>query len=646
LVGIEHNRYFVPNYVLLVFHFFSFLFNKHTYIMLSKSLRIIGFLSLMCLPIAAKSQAKVVLDKLKGAYALGEQAQFRISTTVIGKVFYEIILDPRDSRSIVKKGDFTAKAGRLDTVVTFTMASGGVVLCRVFQEGSPAASTVAVFDPLSIKPLESEPADFDAFWTQQKTILRTIGLDPQLTFLRTLPRGSKLYLLQLNNVNTRKTYGYLAVPASAGTHPAVIVLPPFGDLPFDPSDFVANNFAENCNAITLQLTVHNTPPNVLDSMAYRPDNLLQADGYYNRLMIMGCLQAVNYLAQLPNFNGSLGITGNSQGAGLAISVGGLDSRVSAVMAANPASSEQQAVRFYRASGFPRYVKQASDLGLDSNIVRQTAKYHDVMYFAKRYKNPLLVLNGYKDDVTPAATVFAAFNQHRGVGVLLHERETGHDYPTEFWFGRYSFFKQYLTGFENPFDFTKTFDIDAGADRLNVQKDTVILRGSTALSGVVNTAVPVRWEKIEGNGTVTFSSPTSRQTSAKFSTTGTYVLRFSAEDDYKINEPLEPKYYSFCDYITVEIKSTATIDVPNITANNFKISPNPTANTCQITWQATENYRAVRLYDALGKRLLTQSISPNDQQTTLNLSALPNGIYVAEMENMDGRKIGLKVVKSL
>jgi cephalosporin-C deacetylase len=612
--------------------------------MISKSLRIIGFLSLMFFPIAAHSQAKVVLNNVKGTYALGEQAQFRISTTVVGKVFYEMILDTRDSRSIVKKGDFTATSSRLDTVVTFTMTTGGVALCRIFQEGSPAASTVAVFDPLSIKPLESEPADFDAFWNQQKTILRNIGLDPQLTFLRTLPRGSKLYLLQLNNVNTRKTYGYLTVPPSAGTHPAVLVLPPFGDLPFEPSDFVANNFSEQCNAITLHLTVHNAPPNVADPMAYKPDNLLQADGFYNRLMIMGCLQAVNYLAQRTDFNGSLGVTGNSQGAGLAISVGGLDSRVTAILAANPASSEQQGVRFYRASGFPRYVKQASDLMLDTNIVRQTAKYQDVMYFAKRYKNPLLVLNGYRDDVTPAATVFAAFNQHRGVGVLLHERETGHDYPTEFWAGRYSFFKQHLVGFDNPFDFTKTFDIDAGADRLNVQKDTVILRGSTALSGVVNTTVPVRWEKIEGNGTVTFSNPTSRQTSAKFSTTGTYVLRFTADDDYKINEPLEAKYYTFCDYITVEIKSNATIDVSGEKAPNLKVSPNPTANTCQITWQPTDTYRVVRLYDALGKRILTQAINANDQQVTLNLSALPNGIYVAEMENGDGRKTGIKVVK--
>jgi cephalosporin-C deacetylase len=613
---------------------------------MNKFLQIIGLFCLIILPFSAQSQVKVVVDKTKATYALNEQAQFRISTTFAGKVTYEILYDTRDDRSVIRRGTFTAISGRLDTVVTFTMAQSGVVFCRVFQDGSPTSSTSAAFDPLNIKPLENEPADFDAFWTNQKTILRGIVPNAQLIFQRNLARGSKLYILQLDNVNNRKTFGYLTVPATAGLHPAVIVIPPYGELPFEPSDFVANDFAERCNAITLHMTVHNAAPNVLDPMAYLPNNLLQAEGFYNRTMIMGCLQAIEYLTKRTDFNGSLGVTGNSQGGGLAITMGGLDSRVTAVLAANPASSEQQGVRFNRASGFPRYVKQGSDLVIDTNVVRQTAKYHDVMYFAKRYKNPLLVLNGYKDEVTPAATVFAAFNQHRGVGVLLHERELGHDYPTEFWYGRYSFFKQYLAGFDNPFDFTKTFDARAGDDRLNVQKDTIGLSGLTFLSGVVNTAIPVRWEKVEGTGTVTFSNPTSRQTSARFSTPGTYVLRFTAEDDYKINEPTEAKYYSFCDYITVEIKGNGTketLDAAEI--NSFRISPNPTAGDCKISWEPTYNYRNLRLFDASGKLVFSKPISIGNQQVAFNLSAFPTGVYIAEMENLEGRKIGLKVVKT-
>jgi cephalosporin-C deacetylase len=613
---------------------------------MNKLLQLIGFIGLIMLPISAKCQVKVTVDKAKATYALGEQAQLRIATTFAGKVSYEILYDTRDDRSVIKKGSFMAESGRLDSIVAFTMTTGGVVFCRVFQDGSPTFTTSVAFDPLSIKPLESEPADFDGFWNQQKTILKGIAPNAQLLFQRTLPRGSKLYILQLDNVNNRKTFGYLTVPATAGAHPAVLIMPPFGEQPFESSDFVANDFAERCNAITLHLSVHNAAPNVLDPMAYLPNDLLKAEGFYNRTMIMGCLQAIEYLTKRADFNGSLGVTGNSQGGGLAITVGGLDSRVTAVLAANPASSEQQGVRFNRASGFPRYVKQGSDLNIDTNIVRQMAKYHDIMYFAKRYKNPLLVLNGYKDEVTPASTVFAAFNQHRGVGVILHERELGHDYPTEFWYGRYSFFKQYLAGFDNPFDFTKTFDARAGDDRLNLQKDTIMLNGLTFLSGVVNTAIPVRWEKVEGTGTVTFSNPTSRQTSAKFSTLGTYVLRFIAEDEYKINEPTEAKFYSFCDYVTVEIKGNATKDLPDVAElSSFKISPNPNHGACRISWQPTYNYRKIRLFDPSGKMLMVQSINIDNQEVMLNLSAFSTGIYIAEMENSEGRKIGLKVVKT-
>jgi Secretion system C-terminal sorting domain len=180
----------------------------------------------------------------------------------------------------------------------------------------------------------------------------------------------------------------------------------------------------------------------------------------------------------------------------------------------------------------------------------------------------------------------------------------------------------------------------------VTKDTVNLNGLTYLSGVINSTIPVRWEKIDGPGTVTFSSPTSRQTSARFGAIGTYTLRISAEDDYKINEPTEAKFYSFCDYIVVETKGNATKETPNnVEISSFKISPNPNIGDCQISWNSTSNYKTIRLFDPLGKLVLTKSIDTGNQQVMLNLAGFSNGIYIAEMENINGRKIPLKVIKN-
>ena len=608
------------------------------------ALIIIFFLYLF--PLNLKSQFKVTLDRATANYAVGELAAVRIGSNVFGTGTYEIYFDPKISNSTIKKGEFTIKQGQNDTVVLFTLQSPGVVYFKASQNNGSAQTLTIAFSPLNIQPLESEPSDFDAFWTQQKKILQAIPPNPKLTLLSTLARGSKLYLLQLDNVNNRKVYGYLTVPASVGKHPAVLLLPPFGDAPIDANDFVLNDFAEKCNAIALQLTIHNTPPNQFDPTAYKPNNLLKADEYYNRLMLLSCLQAVQYLNQREDFNGSLGVAGNSQGAGLAISLGGLDNRVSAVMAANPASSEQQGYRFKRTSGFPSFMKQATELGLDTNIVKITSKYHDVAYFAKRYKKPLLVLNGYKDDVTPAATVFTAFNQFKGMGVMLHEREVGHDYTAEYWYGRYAFFKQHLTGFENTFDFKKSFYINAGENRSNVTTDTIILRGSVAIDGVTNESFPVRWEKIDGIGSVTFDEPNKYQTTAKFSLPGTYLLRFSSTHDYTINTP-EAKFYTLSNYVNVEIKSKSqdTVSTSNMNEQkDLRIYPNPNGGDLKIAWEPIYSYKSIKFYDAVGNLRLTQTVPSNQLSININISNIPDGTYIVELENTKGRKFTHKVVK--
>jgi cephalosporin-C deacetylase len=609
--------------------------------------------SLLFLPFNIKSQVKITLDRATANYAVGELAVVRIASNSFGKGSYDIYFDPKNSNSTVKKGEFTIRQGQSDTVILFTIPSPGVVFFKASQNNGAANIITIAFSPLSIQPAEKEPSDFDAFWAQQKKGLQNMGLNPQLTLLRTLPKGSKLYSLQLNNVDNRKVYGYLAVPSSVGKHPAVIQLPPFGDAPVEANEFVLTDFAERCNAVALQLTVHNAPPNQTDQNAYKPSNLLKAEEYYNRYMITACLQAAEYLAKRDDFNGSLGVTGNSQGAGLAMTLAGLDSRVSAVIAANPASSDQQAFRFNKASGFPSYVKQGLDLGLDTNIVKQTSKYHDVAYFAKRYKKPLLVLNGYKDEVTPASSVFAAFNQFKGMGVILHEREIGHDYTIEYWFGRYAFFKQHLIGFENPFDFKKSFDIKAGDNRLNVSTDTVLLRGAVAIDGAANESVSVRWEKIEGFGSVAFETPNQRQTSAKFSLPGTYLLRFSATYDYKINTS-EPMFYTLSNYISIEIKEkTGAGTTPKDTMVSavekekklLRISPNPFSSAFQVAWEPIYKYKTIRIYDTIGHLHNTVNIPSGQLSVTVSNTNMPDGTYFVELENVNGRRISMKVVKS-
>ena len=595
-------------------------------------------------PFLSKSQVKITIDNVKATYTANEKAAFRISSNVFGVVTYSIFYDPRDEKTIIKKGSFTIRQGQSDSVVIFGLSHAAIVFFKAEQNGNVAMVNVA-FDPLGIQPIEAEPADFDDFWKKEKDKLKAVPMKPQLTLKSTLPNGSKLYFLRLDNVDGRTVNGYIAVPAGADKFPAVIQLPPFGTTIFEPDGFLMTDFSEKCQSIIVQLTVHNTPPNQEDPNAYKPDDLTDPTKYYNRWMLLGGLRAIDYVASRADFNGSLGLCGNSQGGSLAISLAGLDDRVKAVLAIAPANIEQQGTRFGRASGFPRYNIGAVALNLDTNLVKKASKYHDAAYFLKRYKGALMMQTGYKDDVTPSATHFAAYNQFTGSATLLHLREMGHNYPEEYWLGRYAFFNQYLIGFANPFSFKKTYNISAGDDQKDVALDSVILRGAVFKDGAENATLPVLWEKVSGTGTVTFENAKLRTTKARFSEAGTYILRFSAEDDYLINDPTQAKYYSMRDFITIDVKKKDSGGISgNVETKNLIITPNPSTSVFKARWESIYAYQKMRVFDDKGVFLFEKEINLDTKEVHIDLSAMQDGVYMLVMVNKFGHLISKKIVK--
>jgi cephalosporin-C deacetylase-like acetyl esterase len=600
-------------------------------------------LILFLFPLLLNSQVKITMDNVKATYAANEKAAFRISSNVAGVGTYSIYYDPRDARSVIQKGSFTIRQGQSDTVVIFGLSQPGIVFFKAEQNGQ-SVTVNAAFDPLSIQPLEAEPKDFDAFWQKEKDKLKAVPMNPQLTLKTTLPNGSKLYFLRLDNVDGRTVNGYIAVPAGSGKFPAVIQLPPFGTALAEPDGFLMTDFAEKCKAIIVLLTVHNTPPNQEDPNAYKPEDLSNPLKYYNRWMLLGGVRAIDYVASRPDFNGSLGLNGNSQGGGLAISLAGLDERVTAVLAIAPANAEQQGTRFHRASGFPRYNIGGAALGLDTNQVKTASKYHDAVYFLKRYKGALMMQTGYRDDVAPSATHFAAYNQFTGAATMLHLRDMGHNYPDEYWFGRYAFYHQYLAGFENPFSFKKTYAIKAGDDQKNRTLDSVILRGAIFKDSLENEQLPVLWEKVSGPGDVKFENPKSRTTKARFSEAGTYILRFSAEDDYLINDLAQAKYYSMRDFVTIEVKKKDEGSTVNTEVKGLIVSPNPSTGTFKARWETIYSYKRAFVLGPYGRTFFEQTLNPSIKQAELDLSKLPDGIYTLVFVNIYGHWITKKIVK--
>jgi cephalosporin-C deacetylase len=608
-----------------------------------KFIHFLAFLGCFVLDFSSQAQVKISLEKPKATYAAKETMYFKLNAPNGGEGTYEIYYDPKEPNSIIKTGSLKLRAGR-DTFIFYTHPNAGIVFFKATVNGVSATKTVA-FDPLSIKPFETEPSDFDAFWDKQKAKLTAISQNPVITLLKTLPNGSKLYLLQLDQIDNRKVYGYLCIPAGTGKFPAIVNLPAYGNAPFQADNLVTTDFAELGKAISLTISVHNTPPDVIDPNAYFPDDLTNPETMYNRYMVLAGIRAIDYIFSRPDFNGSLGACGLSQGGGLAIMVAGLDKRVAALVASNPAHCEHQAWRFHQASGFPVYLRRAYNFKMDSINAIKSVKYHDATYFLKRFKGPSRLLVGYEDDVTPAASIFTAFNQHGGSSTIVHMTTTGHSSPwTEYWMGRFDFFNSYLKDLKYAYTAKRTTTLNAGQDQINIAAPSLFLKGEIKGETSVISKLAYKWSKTDGPGNATFFNANALTTQVSFSKEGTYTLRLTAEDDYSINDPAEAKYFTMSDFITVQVlKSTPVEELPE--AQQVKISPNPSFSTVQITCNGGKNYQNMRLLDAIGRVIASEKLDISAKTHTIDVSKVASGFYFIEVTDEKGERILKKIVKN-
>ena len=502
----------------------------------------LGFLTNLC------AQVELYADRETAMYELGENMNFLLTSNTSGEATYTIANDRLTTP--LKSETINVIAGETISI-PFQSTEAGMVLCTATINGAQAKAGAA-FSPYLIQPLEEEPSDFDAFWSAAKSELANVPIDPQTT-LYTESQYSKTYRINLANINNRRVYGYLTVPNGAGSYPAVLGLPSFGDSPnlVQPDPTVA----EYLGALSMQISIHNAEPDQVDPNAYLPNNITDPNSIYYKLSLLACIRAVDYLFSRSDFDGiNMAVNGVSQGGGLAIMLAGIDDRVSLLVQSNAALCEHAGLKYNKASGFPYYLQSSAETDGSSSHSVQTlaaAKYFDAVYFAKRYTGPSLHFISYEDDVCPPATVFAAFNQIAGEKVLMHSRELAHNHPPEYWNGRFDFYRKHFGDAVNPTfpwaSTTKGYSIDAGEDAYIAATETANLLGQITFDNAT-VSLPVKWQKVDGNGTAYFIDETMQETGVNFSQAGEYTLRLQAEDYALLST--DAKYYTLIDQLKV------------------------------------------------------------------------------------------------
>ena len=375
-------------------------------------------------------------------YAVGQQARFTVNVLRSGTLVDNVTVDyeagpemyPETKKSGVVLGDGTMKW-------TGTMKKPGFYRLKVTAHiggKKYEGMCTAAFSPEKLQPTTVNPSDFDNFWSETLANARNTSLEPTRRLLpERCTEQVNVYEVSFQNIQwNSRTYGILSIPTKPGKYPALLRVPGAGVRPYQGDSWTAAK-----GVVTLEIGIHGIPvtmeQKVYDNLAngalncYWNFGMDSRDASYYKRVIVGAVRAIDYIATLPEWNGtSLGVTGSSQGGFLSLACAALDKRVTFYGAVHAALCDHTASLKGVACGWPHYFYYDAKHA-DAKRV-ETSRYYDGVNFARRITCPGWFSFGYNDDVVPPTTAYATYNTVTAAKELHPYQLTGHYWYQEQW----------------------------------------------------------------------------------------------------------------------------------------------------------------------------------------------------------------------
>lgn len=387
-------------------------------------------------------QVRVSLDKPDWTYELNQTPKFSFAVTLnnsqIAGLPLKYTCGPEGMPPVIEKTVTTGNSSL--TIDGVAMKDPGFFRCiaTVEKDGRTYRGlATAGFRPDLIKPIVTEPADFDKFWSDGKARLAKIPVEPKMELL---PGSSTskvdVYHVSFQTVGTglsaiSRLYGILAIPKTTDPSqkfPALLRVPGAGVRLYTGQIAMAE-----LGMITLEVGIHGIPVTLPQAFyddlrnsalnRYMFYNMDDRETYYYRRVFLSMIRANDFLTSLPQYNGrDLAVIGGSQGGALAISTAALDPRVKALTASYPAMSDMAGYTANRAGGWPHGFR---DTKMRTKEKLETASYYDVVNFAKRLKVPGLYSWGFNDETCPPTSIYASYNTITSPKSVILGLEMGH-----------------------------------------------------------------------------------------------------------------------------------------------------------------------------------------------------------------------------
>ncbi len=395
----------------------------------------------VCAQIRGNSiEVSVTPDHKDWNYKTGETAEFIVNVRKSGTLLDNVKVDYEAGPVMypdTKKTDVTLKDGTMKWKAS--MKTPGFYRLKVTAHVNGKdyeGLCTAGFSPEKIQPKAKCPDDFDKFWKETLERARWNDLDPTK---RLLPeRCTKdVNVYEVSFVNDKpgsRIYGILCLPVKPGKYPALLRVPGAGVRPYSGDVWTASQ-----GAITLEIGIHGIPvtmeQNVYDRMLdgclnnYWDTNLDNPDRNYYKRVVTGAVRAVDYIASLPEWNGtSCGVTGSSQGGFLSLATAALDKRITFLGAVHDAMCDYESEVEGIAGGWPHYFYN----GEKQEARIKGARYYDGVNFARRVTCPGWYSFGYNDDVVPPNSSYGTYNIITAPKTLSVYQKTGHYWYQEQW----------------------------------------------------------------------------------------------------------------------------------------------------------------------------------------------------------------------
>ena len=386
----------------------------------------------------ADTSVKLTLsfDHADWLYEVGDTARYRVSLTRAGKPI------PGAKVRVVLAQE-RLKALRTDTI---DLSQGERTLSGAlpFPGFLRATATAAIdgatytalgtagFSPERLTPGVTAPDDLMAFWQKAIADARRTPLMPTMTRLPqySTPEVDAYHVSFQNNRANSRIYGMLAVPTRPGKYPAMLVVPGAGVRPYFPSIATAKK-----GVIHLAIGIHGIPVD-RDSLLYNElrATALQSywaygvedrDLYYYKRVYVGVVRAGDFIASLPQFDGTnYVVQGGSQGGGLSIVAGVLDPRVKAIAVTHPAMADHFGYLKGQPGGWPHIFQDTAGMrALPEKM--ETLRYYDAVNFARLLRVPGIYTWGFTDNTVPPTASYVTYNVISAPKEMFTVPETGH-----------------------------------------------------------------------------------------------------------------------------------------------------------------------------------------------------------------------------